>query len=153
LNKLGRITQRHHMLGDRLNRQVQDIPGIHPHVVEPSAYCTYWFYLFRIDSNVIRPDRGQFVKALNAEGVLAAGGYIPAPVYRYPVFQNHNFFGGRWPVKDLGLTQVDYRKVVCPEAEAILESCVSLPIRPDFDEAYIDGVARALRKVAACYAV
>ena len=31
----------------------------------------------------------------------AEAGYIPVPVHRYKVFQNHAFFGGRWPLREL----------------------------------------------------
>ena len=40
--------------------------------------------------------------------------------YGEPVFQKHGFFAGRWPVKEIGLTTMDYTKHSCPEAEAIL---------------------------------
>ena len=71
------------------------------------------------------------------------------PVYRYKVFQNHNFFGGTWPVRDFGATTMDYRKVHCPNAAAILEDGVTMPLNQAMSDAYIEKVARAIRTVAA----
>ena len=70
------------------------------------------------------------------------------PVYSYKVFQNHNFFSGTWPIRDLGLTTMDYKQVSCPVAEAILEDCVVLPINQAMSDSYIEKVARAINNVA-----
>ena len=69
------------------------------------------------------------------------------PVYGYRVFQNHDFFAGRWPLKEAGLTTMDYRQVKCPQAEALLVDCMTLQLNESMPEAYIDGVARAFEKV------
>lgn len=151
MDRMVAITERRHALGTRLGRQITDIPGIVPHEVAPEAFCTYWFYLLRLEEGAFSCDRTQFAKALGAEGVLAGAGYIPMPLYQYEVFQNHNFFAGQWPIRDAGLTTMDYRTVSCPNAEATLKSCVYLRIHQGLDDAYVDGVARALRKVAGYY--
>jgi dTDP-4-amino-4,6-dideoxygalactose transaminase len=70
------------------------------------------------------------------------------PVYRYKVFQNHNFFGGSWPVRDFGLTTMDYRKVDCPVATAILEDGITMPLNQAMSDRYIEKVGRAIRTVA-----
>jgi dTDP-4-amino-4,6-dideoxygalactose transaminase len=88
------------------------------------------------------------VAALNAEGVSAGAGYIPRPLYRYTVFQKQAFFGGTWPVRDFGLTTMDYRGVSCPAAEAILADCSVLKLNEAMTDAYIEKVARAVRTVA-----
>lgn len=153
MDRMVAITERRHALGTRLGQHIANIPGIIPHEVAPEDFCTYWFYLLRLEEGAFSCDRAQFAKALQAEGVLAGAGYIPMPLYQYDVFQNHNFFGGQWPIRDAGLTAMDYRKVSCPNAEAILKSCVYLRIHQGLDDAYVDGVARALRKVARHYSL
>lgn len=80
------------------------------------------------------------------------GGYIGKPLYREPVFQSHGFFAGRWPVKEMGLTDMDFTKHQCPVAEAILQTCVRVPIQEYMTEEYIEQVAAAIRKVALHYA-
>jgi perosamine synthetase len=148
LTRLEGIAARRAHLGGLLTAGIADLPGIEPHAVRPDDRCTYWFYMLRLRPGAFRRDRAEFVKALVAEGVPASAGYIPVPLYGNPVFREHGFFAGRWPVKELGLTTMDYAAVSCPEAEAILESGVRVVIHEGMDEAYIRGVASAVRKVA-----
>jgi perosamine synthetase len=75
------------------------------------------------------------------------------PLYGNPVFQKHAFFAGRWPVKEMGLTAMDYTKVSCPEAEVILKTSIRLVVRENMSEDYMTRVAAAVRKVARHYAV
>jgi perosamine synthetase len=52
----------------------------------------------------------------------------------------------------MGLTSMDYSKVRCPEAEAILKTGVRLVIHEGMSEEYIRDVAAAVCKVARYYA-
>ena len=139
-------------LGNLLTKEISGIAGIQPHQVHPEDRCSYWFYMLRIQPEKFRCDAAKFAKALQAEGAACAAGYIPTPLYRFPVFQKHAFFAGRWPIKELGLTTMDYTKVNCPEAEAILKTCVRVIISEAMDEDYIHAVAQAIRKVAKHFA-
>jgi dTDP-4-amino-4,6-dideoxygalactose transaminase len=96
----------------------------------------------------LKCDRAQFVKALVAEGVPASAGYIPVPLYGNPVFAKHEFFAGKWPVKEMGLTQMDYSKVSLPETTAILETGVRIVITDAMTESYAAKLGDAIRKVA-----
>jgi dTDP-4-amino-4,6-dideoxygalactose transaminase len=75
------------------------------------------------------------------------------PLYGEPVFRQHAFFAGRWPVKEMGLTSMDYSQHKCPEAEAILASMIRVTIHEHMSEEYVLGVAAAIQKVARHYAV
>jgi perosamine synthetase len=108
---------------------------------------SYWFLLVRLDSARFTADRDTMTRALSAEGVPAEAGYIPRPVYRYDVFQEHNFFGGRWPVRDFGLTDMDYRQVNCPVAEAVLADSIRFTINEAMSDAYVDQVTHAVRTI------
>ena len=90
----------------------------------------------------LKCDRAQFVKALVAEGVPASAGYIPVPLYGNPVFQKHGFFAGRWPVKEMGLTTMDYSKVSLPETKRILTTS----IRMVFNEGMTESLRRQRRR-------
>ena len=114
--------------------------------------CSYWFYLFRLQPSEFRCDRAEFVKALAAEGVPASAGYIPVPLHRNPVFLKHAFFNGRWPLRESGLTSMDYTKVDCPEAEAILRTGIRVTIHEAMTEEFILSVAEGIQKVARHYA-
>ena len=73
--------------------------------------------------------------------MLPAGGLIG-------YFQQHAFFAGRWPIKELGLTKMDYTRVKCPEAEAILSTGIQCTLHEAMDEILIQETAAAIRKVA-----
>ena len=74
------------------------------------------------------------------------------PPHGEPVFQKDAFFAGRWPVKEMGLTTMDFSKHKCPEAEAILKTGIRVTIDEHMTEEYILEVAAAIQKVARHYA-
>jgi perosamine synthetase len=154
LGKLPGIIATHIRLGSRLLSHLRELalPGIALPAVDPRDKHSFWFCLLRIDPARFRCTRDEFVAALQAEGVAAQAGYIPKPVYGYPVFQNHNFFGGGWPLRDAGLTTMDYRKIRCPAAETLITTGISLPINPGMTDTLIDQTSDALIKVARFYA-
>ena len=77
--------------------------------------------------------------------------YIRTALYGLPMFRNHSFFAGRWPIKELGLTTMDYAKVNLPVTEKILSTCMRFALNEVMDEDYIRAVAAAIRKVAKHY--
>jgi perosamine synthetase len=152
LTRLEAIAGKRARLGNLLTEKISGLSGVMPHQVHPEDRCVYWFYYFRIRPEAFRCDRAQFVKALAAEGVPCYAGYIAVPLHREPVFQQHGFFAGHWPVREFGLTTMDYTKHQTPEVEAILRTGVRLVIHEGMTEQYIAGVAEAIRKVAKHYA-
>jgi len=152
LTKMEAITAATARLGRQFVDELKDVPGVQLPAVRPEDHCSFWFILFRPDPARLSCTREQFVAALNAEGVKAGAGYIEAPLYRYPVFAEHNFFGGSWPVRDAGLTTMDYTRVCCPVAEAVLATAVVLRLPWSQNEDWVRQAARAVRKVAAYYA-
>ena len=152
LDRLDGIATTRARNGNLLSERIQGAPGVEPHGVDADDRSTYWFYLFRLRPEAISCDRAEFIKALVAEGVTASAGYIPMPLYKFPVFKHHAFFAGRWPMRELGMTEMDYTKVVCPEAEAILATSIRVALNEQMSEEYIEGVGAAIQKVANHYA-
>lgn len=154
MGKLSTIIDAHVHFGTRLLDRLREFapPGLILPAVDPRDTHSFWFCLLRMDTTRLRCTRDEFVAALLAEGARASAGYIPRPVYGYPVFQKHNFFGGGWPLREAGLTTLDYRLVSCPVAEAMLADGISLPISPALTDALVDQTADALAKVARYYA-
>lgn len=152
LERLEGFASKRARLGDLLTEKLAGIPGIMPHQVDPRDRCVYWFYFMRFHPTAFRCDRAQFVKALAAEGVLCTAGYIRVPLHREPVFQKHGFFAGRWPIREMGLTKMDFTKHETPEVEAILGNGIRFTIHESMSEEYIHSAAEAVRKVAAHYA-
>ena len=154
LTKLDEIIATHIRLGRRLLDRLREfaLPGIILPTIDSRDTHSFWFCLLRLETERFRCTRNEFVAALEAEGVDARAGYIPKPVYAYPVFQNHNFFAGAWPLRDAGLTTMDYRTVRCPAAEAMLADGISLPITPALTDEVATQIADALAKVARHFA-
>jgi dTDP-4-amino-4,6-dideoxygalactose transaminase len=151
LERLEGIINKRARLGNLLTEKIAGLPGLLPHQVHPEDRCGYWFYFFRMQRSAFRCDRAEFVKALAAEGAEVSAGYIPVPLHRNPVFMKHSFFEGRWPVREFGLTTMDYSKHQTPEAEAILQTGIRVTIHEAMTEDYIGSVAEAIRKVARHY--
>ena len=153
LTRLEDIVAARAALGNLLTERIAGVPGITGHEVHPEDRCAYWFYMLRMDPKAFTCDRAAFVKALAAEGVSASAGYIPVPLQRNPVFLNHGFFNGRWPIKEMGLTDMDYTKHETPEAEAILKTGIRIVVHESMTKEYMAQVGEAVRKVARHYAV
>jgi dTDP-4-amino-4,6-dideoxygalactose transaminase len=152
LTRLEGIAAKRARLGNLLTENIADLPGIIPHQVHTQDRAVYWFYMLRMRPAAFRCSRSEFVKALLAEGAPVTGGYIKVPLYGEPVFQKHAFFAGRWPVKEMGLTTMDFSKHRCSEAEAILATGIRVTINEHMTEEYMLSVAAAIQKVARHYA-
>lgn len=153
LARLESIASTRAKLGNLLTEKIKHLPGILPHQVHPEDRAVYWFYFFRPQFDKFRCDRSAFVKALMAEGVQGvSGGYISVPLYGESIFKEHAFFAGRWPVRECGLTTMDYSKHQCPEAEAILKTGIRITLHEGMTEEYILQVAAAIEKVARHFA-
>jgi dTDP-4-amino-4,6-dideoxygalactose transaminase len=148
LPRLEGIAAQRARLGNLLTEKIAGLPGIIAHEVHPEDRAVYWFYMFRLRPKAFRCGRSEFVRALLAEGAPVVGGYIKVPLYGEPVFQQHSFFAGRWPVKEMGLTNMDYTRHKCPEAEAILATGIRVMLNEHMTEAYVASLAEAITKVA-----
>jgi dTDP-4-amino-4,6-dideoxygalactose transaminase len=151
LDRLETIAEKRSKLARLLSELLKNVPGVAPHEVRADDRCTHYFYMIRLQPKKFRVSRAQFVKVLGAEGVGASAGYIPVTLFKNPIFLQHSFFAGRWPIKEMGLTAMDYNQVNCPEAEAILQTGVRLILNEAMSEDYVRGIANAVRKVATAY--
>jgi dTDP-4-amino-4,6-dideoxygalactose transaminase len=152
LDRLEGIVSKRARLGNLLTERIRGLRGIVPHEVHDQDRCAYWFYMFRVDPGAVNCDRDAFYQALRAESAPCSAGYIPVPLHRNPVFLNHGFFAGRWPIREMGLTAMDYNKVDCPEAEAILKTGIRIHLHEAMEENHVLEIAEAVRKVAHHYA-
>jgi dTDP-4-amino-4,6-dideoxygalactose transaminase len=152
LSRLEKIAATRSRVGSLLGEKLVGVPAVEPHGIDSADRATYWFYMFRIDPKKLKCDRAQLVKALVAEGVPASAGYIPVALYGNPVFRKHEFFAGHWPVREMGLTTMDYSKVSLPVTEDILTTSVRMVFHDGMTESYMASIGDAIRKVAEHYA-
>ncbi len=152
LTRLEGLAAKRAALGRVLIEGISDLPAVMPPAIDAADRGTFWFFYFRLRLERLKCTRAEFADALRAEGASCSAGYIPVPLYRLPYFQSHGFFAGRWPVKELGLTAMDYTQVKCPEAEAILATGIQCTLNESMDETLMRETAAAVRKVAKHFA-
>ncbi len=149
LQKLPNICERRQAVGDGISAGLQGIRGLHTHRVLDGCDCTYWFYMLRLDEAAFGCSREAFSEALKAEGVSNQPGYIPSVVYLYRIFQEEEaYLGSRFPF-DLG--KVDYAPGLCPNAEAILETAIRIPVSEFYSDQDVREIVEAVQKIAAHY--
>lgn len=151
LKKVDDICTRRSVHGRRLDALLKRIPGIRPRPARRGDTCTYWYYLFGIDSAVLGVELQPFVAALVAEGVPAAtvGKYdvLSWPLFRDTPLDRHAcslhcpHYGGT----------VSYDPAQLPGLRAAYARTVRLPISEFFTPDDIDAMACAVRKVARHY--
>jgi dTDP-4-amino-4,6-dideoxygalactose transaminase len=133
--------------GQLLNARLAEIPGIRPARRDPRVVRqAYYGYIFAFDPEVWGAPRARFVKALQAEGVRAAGGW-GAPVYGMPywhVRRERYPFASRYDP-----SSPDYQPPHCPvsdrlayEEEVTLPHPVLLGTREDTED-----IVRAIEKL------
>ncbi len=104
-----------------LNKELSQIPGIHP---MPRGFGEsrhgYHLYIFRYDGACFDGlPRRKFLDALTAEGIPCSSGY-ERPLHRQPVFLEHNF----GPYLSKAVSYPDYARVRLPASEqACREAC------------------------------
>jgi dTDP-4-amino-4,6-dideoxygalactose transaminase len=136
LTKLESIIARRRSWCERLHASLAGIDGLHRPQFTPGCDCSWWFYMFRLEDDVMAAGATKFAAALQAEGLPVYPNYIGRAIYDYPLFQNHSAF----PRGDHAFTSRDYSRAAatpgshCPIAEKLLDHCVVMPI----NEAYTD---------------
>jgi len=149
LKKLPYICQRRNEIGEAITRGIRDVPGIHVHEVRTGDYCSYWFYMFRVDEQQLHCSRDQFAAALAEEGIPCQAGYIPEVVYMQPIFQQLEAYeGSSFP---FSLTGAQYAEGDCPVAEEILRSAIRVSINEFYNDGDVSDIVAAIKKVAHYY--
>ncbi len=142
LDKLENIIDRRRRWCGKLIPMLSDIEGIT--LPQPTAGCdpSWWFFMIRVIPEVLGADVPTFKEAIKAEGVGA--GVHGTPVYEYTIFQEHSAFQrGYHPYNDY-----EYRKGMCPVAESVLETAITLPVNEAFTDDDAEETGIALRRLA-----
>ncbi len=95
-----------------------------PQRVEPHVDSCFNYYTVKLDLDGLSCGRDGFVEALRAENV-ECGVYYPSPLTRHPLLWDGS---------------------VCPNAEELSRSVLSLPMHPFLGEREVEAVAEALGK-------
>jgi perosamine synthetase len=147
LKKLDSIIQRRNGWGTRLTDRLKPLEsaGLSMPAVTPGGTHTYWFCMMRVEKEKLGASADDFTAAVKAEGLPVSAHYITRPIYKYPLFVNHSAFErGDHPYK-----RVNYTQVKCENAQAILDTCVIMPVNEAYDDQDLEETAKAFEKVVA----
>lgn len=132
LNKLEMFSLRRKNLVEFYNRAFTDIDGIIVQKEIPESDTTRHLYIIRIDPEKLTCTRREFFDAMTAEGINCQVHYIP--VYWFPYY------------KRLG-----YDKGLCPNAERIYETEMSIPLYYSLTDKDASDVVAAVKKIVEWY--
>jgi perosamine synthetase len=146
LPKLIDIVSRRRMLGDMLSSLLAEVDGVIPQRVPPNSGHSYFFFMFRIDDNIIKKSREEIIAYLVANGIKARGGYVEQPLYTTKVFREKSFFhGGVWPAELVAKKQIDYN-IKLPNAEAANSTTISFSFHQGLSEVEIREMFELIKK-------
>lgn len=148
LHKLDSIVARRRQWSSGLTALLQGAPGLSLPQQTANSESSWWFYLLRVRPDDLGADADAFAQALSAEGISAGAHYIGQCIYEYPIFVDHSAFERG----EHAYQRREYGPGLCPGAEAILETCVMLPVKEYFTETDMTEVAAGVRKVANWFA-
>jgi len=141
-----------------LTDQLKGVPGIEPLAEPPWGERVFYYYVIRINPEILGTDMLNFALALAAEGIYDTQ-YISTtrwmiPQHLQPVFVDKVGYGGtkcpfECPLYD---GQVEYYQGMCPEAERACQEVLWLvPPHPLLTKEDFDDIARGVRKVATAF--
>ena len=129
LRRLDSFIQTRQRYGYLYDLAFADLPEVKTPVTHPDRTSVYHIYAIRLNLELLAIDRAQFIEELKACGIGASVHFIP--VHLHPFYQGH--FG--------------YRRGDLPQAEAIYDSLVSLPLYPRMTETDVRDVIQTVRHI------
>lgn len=143
---------------DYLSERLRDVPGIILPPKQPWGERVYFYYLIRLQPEILGTDMLNFAVALAAEGVYNLN-YLSTtrwmiPQHLEPLFVNKAGYGGtKCPFECPWYTgKVDYRKGLCPVTEKVCEEVFWLAsVHPLLEKNDLDDVAAAVKKIVLAF--
>ncbi len=132
LDKLERFSKRRKEIVAKYNEAFSDLDGIIVQKEIEESDTTRHLYIIRIEKEKLSCTRRELFDALSAEGIQCQVHYIP--VYWFPYYQ-----------------RLGYRRGLCPNAEKIYLSCMSIPLYPALSDSDVEDVIHAVKKVVEHY--
>ena len=132
LGKLETFKKRRREIVEKYDKAFQGVPGIIVQKEIPESDTCRHLYIIRLDLEALTCTRRQFFDAMSAENVQCQIHYVP--VYWFPFYR-----------------RMGYRKGLCPVAEEVYGSIMSIPLYPMLTDSDTDDVIHAVKKIAAYY--
>jgi len=149
LKRLPHLNERRLELVNLLNKGLYDFDFLAPLVGRQNCRSTYYVYPIRFNYEAAGVRRGDFVKAVNAEGIPFCQGYAK-PLYLQPVYQQRQLFRHGYPFTALvnNGCYMNYSLGICPNAEKLHfeEMIINEQVRPPNNEEDIQDIVLAVNK-------
>lgn len=153
MRRLDELTEPRIAMARWMTEGLRGVDGVTPPAVALGDKHVYYVYAFKIDATVLGLTRDQFHRALSAEGIASAQGYV-LPIYLQPMFdarvaaQARGFGAGTWhPRSGSGIS---YGRGLCPVTERMhfQELMATNIVRADFGESEAREFTTAIHKIA-----
>jgi dTDP-4-amino-4,6-dideoxygalactose transaminase len=154
LGKLDGVITDRQRAGTLLTELLAGVPGVSIPALRENSAFVFWLYPINVDTAALGASVQDFAAAMGAEGVGVNPGYV-TPLYLTPALAEGNTFGdSHFPFDSPYTTRsfTDYREGLCPNAEAMKGSMVTLAINERYTENDVRDIATAIRKVATSFA-
>lgn len=134
INRLDDFLDRRKAIANEYSKAFQSIPSVRVPTKLKDRESSWHLYVLRLDLKKLSEDRATIFQALTKENIGVNVHYIP--VYYHPYYQ-----------------KLGYSKGLCPNAEKLYESMITLPLFPRMSQRDVDDVISAVKKVIAYYEV
>jgi len=132
LNKLDRFISRRKEIAAKYNEAFKDVEGIIIPYQSEKADSSWHLYIIQLELDKLSVGRKEVFEALRAENIGVNVHYIP--IYYHPYYQ-----------------KLGYKKGLCPNAEKLYESSITLPLYPKMTDQDVEEVIQAGEKVINYY--
>ncbi len=132
LDKLGLFKERRRQIAERYNKAFQDMPEVVLQEEIAASDTARHLYILQFRLERLSATRKEIFDALKAENVCCNVHYIP--VYYFTYYR-----------------KMGYKKGLCPNAEALYERMITIPLYYSMTDGDVDSVIEAVKKVVAYY--
>lgn len=133
LDKLQLFSERRREIVASYEEDFRDLPQLILQKERPECDTVRHLYVLRLNPAAISIDRRAFFEAMKAERIHCNVHYIP--VYYHPYYE------------DLG-----YRRGLCPEAEALYDQMLTIPLYYSMTREDVESVIQAVKRICSYYA-
>ena len=134
LKKLPMFAKRRKEIVAKYNKAFENMPEIIVQKDIPESDSVRHLYILRLNNERLSCSRREFFDAMAAEGIMCNVHYIP--VYLQPFYKERGYEPG-----------------LCPNAEALYENMMSIPLYYAMTDTDVDDVIEAVKKLVEYYRV
>jgi dTDP-4-amino-4,6-dideoxygalactose transaminase len=130
LSRLETFHRRRLEIVERYTRLLKEVPGIILPSPPEGGESAWHLFVIRVDQQRLRCSRAELIEMLKADNIGTSVHFIP--IHHHLHWQQH-----------LGVGVTDY-----PNASALYENALSLPLFPTMTDEEVDGVVHSLARIA-----